>query len=276
MQPRNRADRSSLFSEVMQPGKGTELSRRNPMSPSKFLLLALFILFAAILPASEQIPSISFAGPCYFRLPGFRSFVLQHDFSEVPVDTLVTVRPDVNNPLATDSRLLVGSYTVTMLPGAVLKISARGFVPLTGRFVFAGEGDRAIVFASRAYELYYKSGRLLLEVTPDDGTFIVLRGKGDAFVKGLNRRIYDLEAGQEIHFPLFGEAKLRNRPGGFWNDPPTGFSSARRQPDSVPLSEDDTQAPEDTKDTAENESSEEIEDSEENEKTDVIEDNEDT
>ncbi len=179
----------------------------------------------------------AFVGPCYFRLPGFRNFVLQHDFSQILPDTLATVRPDVENPMATETRLLVGSYTVTMLPGASLKVAAKGFVPLAGRFVFEGEGNEPLVFIGRKYELYYRGGALLLEVTPDEGTFIALRNKGDVFVKGLNRSIYDLEPGQEVHFPLFGDAKLKKRLSGFWNDPPTGFSSARRRPDSTSMSE---------------------------------------
>ena len=226
------------------------------------LLTVALIFVAGMLHAGEPTKPASFAGPFYFRLPGFRSFVLQHDFSGVPLDTLVAVRPDVHNPLATDARMLVGSYTVTMLPGASLKLTARGFVPLAGRFIFSGEGDEPLVFASRAYELYYNSGRLLLEVTPDDGTFIALRNKGDAFVKALNRQIFDLAAGQEVYFPLFGEAKLKKRLSGFWSDPPTGFSAARRRLDSTSSAEEDAEEAE--------------EDAEQTDRTEVTQDSEDT
>lgn len=207
----------------------------------KAALLLVLLFSTGVAQSAELQTSVSFVGPCYFRLPGFRSFVLQYDYAGAPLDTLAAVRPDVQNPLATDSKMLVGSYTVTMLPGASLKLSARGFVPLAGRFVIAGEGDKPLVFVSRFYELYYRSGLLLLEVTPDDGTYIVLRNKGDVFVKGLNRSIFDLAAGQEVHFPLFGQARLKNRMSGFWNDPPTGFSAARRRPDSTSMSEKDAE-----------------------------------
>jgi hypothetical protein len=183
------------------------------------LLTVALIFVAGMLHAGEPTKPASFAGPFYFRLPGFRSFVLQHDFSGVPLDTLVAVRPDVHNPLAT-------------------------------------------VFASRAYELYYNSGRLLLEVTPDDGTFIALRNKGDAFVKALNRQIFDLAAGQEVYFPLFGEAKLKKRLSGFWSDPPTGFSAARRRLDSTSSAEEDAEEAE--------------EDAEQTDRTEVTQDSEDT
>jgi len=168
-----------------------------------------------------------FSGPCYFRLPGYHSFVLQNDANSMPLDTLVTVRPDVQSSLATDSQLLVGSYTITLLPGATFKIISRGFAPLAGRFLFAGEGDDPLIFVTRAFELHYKSGGLMLEITPDEGTYIAMRDKGDAFVKDLRRQVYDLKPGQEIYFPLFGEAKLKKRLSGFWEDPPTGFSAAR-------------------------------------------------
>lgn len=206
-------------------------------------VVALVFLAKTLLAAS---PTPSFAGPCYFRLPGFRSFVMQNDFSEVPDGTLAVVRPDVQNPMATETKLLVGSYTVIMLPGASLKVLAKGFVPLAGRFVFAGEGDEPLLFRTRAFELYYRGGNLFLEITPDQGTFIALRNKGDVFVKGLNRDIYDLEPGQEVHFPLFGAAKLKKRLSGFWSDPPTGFSSARRRPDSTSLSDADAVDSEDS------------------------------
>jgi len=229
-------------------------------------LLALFLIAgiiftAGVLCSSEKTVSANFVGPFYFRLPGFRSFVLQQNFSGVPSGSLATVRPDVQNPLATDSKMLIGSYTVTMLPGASIKISDRGFVPLAGRFIISGEGDEPLMFISRAYELHYKSGRLLLEVTPDDGTFIALRNKGDAFVKSLNRSIYDLEAGQEIHFPLFGEARLKKRISGFWSDPPTGFSAARRRPDSTSMAEENAEKAEaEDEDEDEEDEEEETED----------------
>lgn len=218
------------------------------------LVLALFPVSSAF--ADEKTDSVSFVGPCYFRLPGFRNFVLQQDFVGVPLETLVAVRPDVQHPLATDSKMLVGSYTVIMLPGASIKLSSRGLIPLAGRFIISGEGKEPLVFAGRAFELYYRSGRLLIEVTPDDGTFIALRNKGDAFVKSLNRSVYDLEAGQEVHFPLFGQAKLKKRMSGFWNDPPTGFSAARRRPDSTSMSEKDADDDEEDDSSEDNESDE--------------------
>lgn len=190
----------------------------------------------------------SFSGPCYFRLPGFHSFVFQNGADSIPEGTLVTVRPDVQNPVASESRLMVGSYTVTLLPGATFKAMRRGFVPLSGRFMFEGEGNEALIFTTRSFELHYKHGRLLLEITPDDGTFIALRNKGDVFVKALNRQIYDLAAGNELYFPLFGAAKLKKRMSGFWDDPPTGFSSARRRPELASSFEDEEETDEDDKD----------------------------
>ncbi len=229
-----------------------------PVSLLTLFLLAVIIFSAGKLRSAETTVSANFDGSFYFRLPGFRSFVLQHDFKGLPSGSLAAVRPDVQNPLATDSKMLIGSYSVTMLPGASLKLSDRGFIPLAGRFIIAGEGDEPLVFISRAYELYYKSGRLLLEVTPDDGTFIALRNKGDVFVKSLNRSIYDLEAGQEVHFPLFGEAKLKKRLSGFWSDPPTGFSAARRRPDSTSMAEESVD--EDDKDEDKDKNKDTIED----------------
>lgn len=185
------------------------------------------ILANMVIAAEKPAESIFFSGPFYFRLPGYRNFVLQSDCPAVPVNTLVAVRPDVNNPMASSSQLLIGSYTVRMLPGASMKMADRGIVPLSGRFLFSGEGSEPLVFISRYYELRYRRGSLLIEVTPDSGTYIALRGKGDVFVKAFDRRIYDLKANQELFFPLFGSARLSKRLSGFWSDPPTGFAAAR-------------------------------------------------
>lgn len=200
-----------------------------------------FFFIPAELAAAKAIEGVVFSGPCYFRLPGYHSFVLQDGIDSVLKGTLITVRPDVNSPTATESKLLQASYTVTLLPGASLKVTQRGFVPLTGRFIFAGEGEEAMIFVTRSFELHYRKGRLLLEITPDEGTFMALRNKGNVFVKALNRQVYDLEPGHEVHFPLFKPAKLKKRLSGFWDDPPTGFSSARRRSDlaSMPESEDE-------------------------------------
>lgn len=221
----------------------------------------LITFFLATIPswAAEKNVAVSFSGPCYFRLPGFHSFVFQDGADSVPEGTLVTVRPDVQNPVASESRLMVGSYTVTLLPGATFKAMRRGFVPLSGRFLFDGEGNEALIFTTRSFELHYKRGRLLLEITPDDGTFIALRNKGDVFVKALNRHIYDLAAGNELHFPLFGAAKLKKRLSGFWDDPPTGFSSARRRPELASSSDDeDDDADEDAESVSDNKDREKV------------------
>ncbi|EKD81897.1 MAG: hypothetical protein ACD_39C01582G0001 [uncultured bacterium] len=203
------------------------------------LFFATCFLAGNTLWSADRAISASFSGPCYFRLPGFHSFVLQNGSCSMPEGTLITVRPDVEMPTATGSCLLVGSYTVTMLPGATVKAVKRGFIPLSGRFVFNGAGDETLIFLNRVFELHYRSGELLLEITPDDGIFIAMRNKGDAFVKDLQRSIYDLKPGQELHFPLFGKTKLKKRLSGFWEDPPTGFSAARRRPEPVSMSDDE-------------------------------------
>ncbi|PKL42754.1 MAG: hypothetical protein CVV41_12025 [Candidatus Riflebacteria bacterium HGW-Riflebacteria-1] len=238
------------------------------------VLLAVFLLATFPACSAENIVAAALTGPCYFRLPGFHSFVFQNGADSVPEGTLVTVRPDVQNPVASKSCLIVGSYTVTLFPGATFKAMRRAFIPLSGRFMFDGEGAETLIFTTRAFELHYRSGRLLLEITPDDGTFIALRNKGDVFVKAINRRIYDLEAGHELHFPLFGAAKLKKRLSGFWEDPPTGFSAARRRPEPASSSDDDDEdeGEDEDEDEKDDDNKAKAEDKEKNKKKDKAKD----
>ena len=69
----------------------------------------------------------------------------------------------------------------------------------------------------------YSYGNFLIEVTPDNGVFFALKNKGSAWVKDVNRKVFELKQGQQIQVPLFGSSVLRNHVEAFWGKEPSSF-----------------------------------------------------
>lgn len=188
-------------------------------------IVLLLLVFATSVAIAQNC---RVTGGVFIRCPGQKSFVLASDSTLLPVDAIALARPDTRQPLASSAQIIVGSHSIILFPGASLRCLENGFYHLSGRIEIDTENAAVpLVFQSRKFFLRYLSGNLLLEVTPDSGTYVALRNKGDAFIKDENRRIVELEADQEIFFPLFGPLKKNNRLSSFWNIPPTGFASAR-------------------------------------------------
>lgn len=198
----------------------------------KLFVLVVFLCFFAILCEGSRdgiAETARFEGICYIRLPGFRNYILQENISNPPEGSFITIKPSVESPIATQSVMLIGSYSMIMYPGAVLRINEKSSTPITGRFVISGRGEEPFILISRYFELQFFDGEVMIEVTPDNGTYIAMPKKGDAFVKDLYRNVYDLKSRNELYFPLFGESKLSKRLSSFWQDAPTAFSVIRRK-----------------------------------------------
>ncbi len=190
-------------------------------------LIAVFLLFLAVSAINAET-GLSGSGKIYARFPHCRDYVRPESGLIIPKDTIVTVKPDVYAPMATDSVLVGASLTVVLYPGAAVRVLDDALVPLTGRIGVAVEAaDRHFSVRHRRFLLQIEKGRLLVEITPDNGAFLLMPDNGLAIVKDDARTVTELEAGQQIHFPLFGPAKLSSRPSGFWQLPPSGFSMVR-------------------------------------------------
>ena len=191
----------------------------------------VFLLVACGVSASTPFPQkIGLTHGFYHRSPDSVGFKLFDDEQTIESGSIITVKPSFSAPLATETKIVCGSHTVSFFPGATVKILAEGLQPLSGRIEILSEAATepiAIRTARFSGEIY--DGHLLLEVTPDDGTFIAMRNRGQAWFKDRTRKIFELENGHELHFPLFGPAVEMPVLSGFWSDQPGSFSSARKK-----------------------------------------------
>lgn len=186
----------------------------------------MLLLLLAVEASAFNISKIE--GNLYARFPGSKDFLLATDTQAIVHGTILLAIPDVNHPVASNTFLVIGSHSVTLFPGALVRLLPRGLYHLAGRIELNSEQSwqPLLIFAAKFY-LQYGSGNLLSEVTPDSGTYVAMRGKGDAFIKDQNRKIIELEADQEVFFPLFGQVKIQGRLSSFWDGAPTGFAAAR-------------------------------------------------
>ncbi len=211
----------------------------------KIAELFLLVFFFSFLPAVDAITYEfpRFEGNFFARFPGEKKFVVATESASLTEGTIIIVRPDVKQPLASGSHLIIGSHTVTLFPGSSARLTRGGLYPLSGRLEINTELPSSPIFIhGKKFFLQYQNGHLMLEVTPDSGTYLVMRNKGQAFVKDLDRQIVELETDQEIYFPIFGAMKKNSRQSSFWNLAPTGFSAARSA--AAAVAEDNVEADE--------------------------------
>lgn len=216
----------------------------------KLAELLLLVFFLSVLLTANaityELPEID--GNFFARFPGKKKFVAATDSVSLIENTIILVRPDVRQPLASDSQLIIGSHSITLFPGSSARLTRGGLYPLSGRLEIKTELPSAPIYIhGKKFFLQYESGHLMIEVTPDSGTYLVMRNKGQAFVKDLDRQIVELETDQEIYFPIFGTMKINSRQSSFWSLAPTGFSAARS---ADAFAEEKTDADEDQSDNA--------------------------
>lgn len=230
--------------------------KRNPND-----LLRLFIALCCFFPAFAAAGAsevfryrVELPENVYLRVPGQTEFSLYKSGDTICPNSLITVKPLAKDSLATDAAILIGSHSLTLLPGSTLRILADGIYPLLGRFEINSEtASEPLMIVSRRFTGGYGSGKLLIEATPDNGVFVAMRNKGDAWFKDSYRKIFQLQAGQQLHFPLFGETLQKEGLDGFWAFQPAGFGLLRPHAGDLPPvdSEEDSDNATDTEDLKE-------------------------
>ena len=142
---------------------------------------------------------------------------------------VVFVPPDSNNPLATDSVILLNKHKVVIYPASSVKILKNGFVPLSGRVELSNEDESlpGLKFESRKYVGEYIYGNFKIEVTPDSGTYFAMSGEGYAWIKDRDRKTIEFKRNTELYFPLYGNFTTSRTLSSFWNERPSNFGKIR-------------------------------------------------
>lgn len=196
----------------------------------RILPLALLMIVCSGLASTPFPPKIELTPGFYYRSPGSVGFKLCDDNQVLESGSILTVKSSFISPLATETKILCGSHTISFFPGATAKILADGLQPLSGRIEIVSEKAlEPLVIHTARFSGEINDGHLLLEVTPDSGTFIAMRNRGQAWFKDRSRKIFELESGHELHFPLFGPTVEMPILSGFWADQPSSFSAARKK-----------------------------------------------
>lgn len=191
-----------------------------------FLLVIFLSTPLTAIAVNHFMPKVE--GKFFARFPGQKKYVIASESTLLADGTILLVRPDVQQPMASASHLIIGSHSLTLFPGSSVRLARGGLYPLSGRFeINTDQASTPILIYGKKFYLQYQSGHLMLEVTPDSGTYLVMLSKGQAFVKDLDRQIVELETDQEIYFPLFGAMKKNRHLSSFWKIAPTGFAAAR-------------------------------------------------
>jgi len=194
---------------------------------SELIILLIFFAFIASCIMAKEYRA---AGFIYRQNKDARGFTLLNDEAlqySLPYGIYAT-RNCSAMPLATDTFIAAGSSTMILFPGAMVKYDKFGFRPLTGRIQLVGTdlSDKFII-AARKFMLHLDRGNISIEVTPDNGTYIAVRGESEGIIKTFERKVIELANGMEVHFPLFAPEKISKRISSFWTKPPTAFSSVR-------------------------------------------------
>lgn len=211
------------------------LRKKTEMRQIKIIsgFLSVFSLLLATCSALSPIPffqKVSLTPGFYHRSPGSVGFRLFEETQSIESGSILTVRSSFIAPLATETRVVCGSHTISFFPGATVKILADGLQPLSGRIeIISEEALEPLILRAGKFYGEVSDGHLLLEVTPDNGTYIAMRNTGKAWFKDHARKIYELENGRELHFPLFGPTVEMPVLSGFWSDQPSSFFSARKK-----------------------------------------------
>ena len=195
-----------------------------------FLLLQ-FVFSSNIVLFAEQV--VSAVGSVSVRLPGNPEFQPMKKGVELYVGTLFKGNVDFENQAVASSAIEVGSHTISIYPGALLKYSLGKFVPLVGRFSISGKKQtEKIIFQTDKFVMEMGQGEVLLEVTKLGGIYVAVKRNTDIFIKEFNRVVHEPTAGTELFFPMFGEVKTSSRISSRWRETPEGYAKVDELPES--------------------------------------------
>ncbi|GEM_PF-5979835 len=182
-------------------------------------LLSIFIFSYSVTLAQANIVA---SGSFFFKPLKMRSFELLASESILPGLGTISVLPDTIFPLATSSRLIIGSTSITLYPGAMLKINAGLFQPLSGRFLINNENEASdhVAFGNRRFMARFYTGEYLLEITPRNTVWIAMRKSGEGWVKDFERRIIEFQPGTEVEIPPFSSTVVKETISSRWEKAP--------------------------------------------------------
>lgn len=210
---------------MIRPKTGSSLKNNLGWLCPLVLFLTAQIAFAA---EEGLLSQILLTGSFFCRHPDCVAFSPYVAGEKLPANSILVVRSSIENPLATNSALLVGSHTVTFYPGASVRLMNNGIMPLSGRFsITSSEAAEPVnIFADR-FSGSMLDGSLLIEITPDDGAYVAMKNAGSAWFKDRERKVFELNNTRELHFPLFGKTLEQSSLSGFWSVSPSSFAKLR-------------------------------------------------
>ena len=187
------------------------------------LFLLILFSFVCIFNAAFAISlPLEIEGDYSIRLPNSGKYIRNYS-GKLPDNIIISIPND--NKQASDSIALIDGHRIKLFQGASFKISKGSFIPLLGRFEFNSDetATNTISIVANNCNAGYSYGNFFIEVTPDNGVFFALKNKGNAWVKDVNRRVFELKQGQQVQVPLFGASVLRNHVEAFWGKEPSSF-----------------------------------------------------
>lgn len=148
---------------------------------------------------------------------------------KIPENSVILAIPDNQNPLATDSAIIIGSHTITLFPAASLRLTKEGIVPLTGRINLNTQEENSppLFIDTRKCHGEYYYGNLFIEMDPEDNIFIAMQNTGKAWFKDTSLTLFELNDSYELLFPLYGLATSKRKLSTFWNSPPKTFGNLK-------------------------------------------------
>lgn len=189
-----------------------------PVNIVSFVLL--FVLAAFPVARAEDV---IVTGKVFGKEPAGRVFArMPGTFSVKDFSGIISVPPDSLFPLATDSMIILGSHTITLYPGAMVKILSGTFQPVLGRIAITNENLKSdpLVFCGERFSGQFHTGRLLIEITPEKTAWFAMEKKGTAWIKDFERRIVEFQPGTELEVPPFSPGKTNERLSSRWSNPP--------------------------------------------------------
>ncbi len=187
-----------------------------------FLLIILFSFVLVLNTGFATSLPLEIEGDYSIRLPNSGKYIRNY-LGKLPDNIIISV-PN-NNKKASDSIAIIDGHRIKLFQGASFKISKGSFIPLLGRFEFNSDetATNSISIVANNCNAGYFYGNFFIEVTPDNGVFFALKNKGNAWVKDINRKVFELKQGQQVQVPLFGSSVLRNHVEAFWGKEPSSF-----------------------------------------------------
>ncbi|MDD3001299.1 MAG: hypothetical protein PHF29_06060 [Candidatus Riflebacteria bacterium] len=149
--------------------------------------------------------------------------------AKIPENSVIQVIPDAQNPLASDSAVVIGSHTITLFPAASLRLTKEGITPLTGRINLNTQEENfpPVVINTRKCHGEYYYGNLFIEMDPEDNIFIAMQDNGKAWFKDNSLTVYELNDSFELLFPLYGATTSKRRVSSFWKESPKTFGNLK-------------------------------------------------